>query len=180
MSNTRYCPFCRTWVVLPFRDTIRAFDRHKKECDPEGFARQIEFSKELLGGPDLMEETDILEQEPIIAENIDSLGKPPKTPKAPKATVAKEPKPAKPAKEPKPSKFPGTYAQTDAVNAVNAAIAAEKPLGKSRTFTVTVGEHVVAPKWLVTEMTGIASSEFKTEDAVRFLDTLGLKCEKHG
>lgn len=164
MSNSKRCPFCKGWIPLPIREPDRAFNRHKKECDPDGYARQVAFTADLLGGPDPMSEIDT------------EIAEPTKT----KASRAKEkaPKEPKPAKEPRPSKFPGTYTIQDAIRVADEAAAAGEKFDTGRSYTVAVGGNIVAPKWLTTKLTGIPSSDFSTADAVKFLAGIGLVAQK--
>lgn len=104
------------------------------------------------------------------------------------ATTFSEPvtetvKAAKPAKAPKTStriaKFPGEHTKDDAYRHVTAAKETGQDFGKSVKWTVRVASKDVAPKWLVNKMTGVATSEFTTLEAVAFLRKIGLNPVKH-
>jgi hypothetical protein len=46
-----------------------------------------------------------------------------------------------------------------------------------QTRFVCIGQHRVAPKWLVSQLTGLAVSRFRTADACRVLNALGFRVE---
>lgn len=174
MSNSKRCPFCTGWIPLPFRETDRAFEKHKKACDPEGYARQRAFVRELLGGSSV-------EDDEIQVENLDAEGNPiaaPTETKPKRARKAAEPKPAKAPRVAR-TKFPGTYTKEQAEAVVTAEAANEKPdFGSSRSWTTIVAGQSVAPKWLAEKMTGVPVGEFVTADAVKLLEGLGLPSTK--
>jgi hypothetical protein len=43
---------------------------------------------------------------------------------------------------------------------------------------VSVGEHRVAPKWLVSQLTNLSVSEFTTSEARRLLAQLGVEVKR--
>jgi hypothetical protein len=54
------------------------------------------------------------------------------------------------------------------------------PEGASRfqAWYVQAGDEKVAPKWLVSELTGIPVSDFRTSGARRVLDQIGIKVQR--
>jgi hypothetical protein len=45
-----------------------------------------------------------------------------------------------------------------------------------QSWYVLIDGHRIAPKWLVSRLTGIQVARFRTEDALRVLRTLGIEC----
>lgn len=73
------------------------------------------------------------------------------------------------------TRFPGTYTAEQAANLVRVAKAGGEDFSKARTWTVRIAGEFVAPKWIVSKMTGVKTSEFTTADANSFLVKLGFK-----
>ncbi|MEJ1936061.1 DUF6884 domain-containing protein [Nostoc sp. NIES-2111] len=47
-----------------------------------------------------------------------------------------------------------------------------------QSWYVAVGNHHVAPKWLVSQLTGLSVRDFTTKDALRFLSQLGIEVKR--
>lgn len=74
--GSKQCPFCKQWITLPIRRDQEAFEKHKKQCDPVGYARQQEAKRELLGGdaPDLLAPPEEMDDATRQAVRADMLG----------------------------------------------------------------------------------------------------------
>jgi len=111
----------------------------------------------------------------------------------PPAKAAKEPKPAKEPKEPRAPRAPRaanadrtpkiggvtiTMTKDEILAKCDEAIAAGADGGASRSWAVNHNGHRMAPKWIVTLITGITPDKFSTGDAVRVLEMVGIGAAK--